>query len=59
MKNKNSLKNLVVAMMILDVIAVLNLGLQVYLKDVSYPSYLVLILSNIVVFTTYKKNKKS
>lgn len=59
MKSKNSLKNLVVAMMILDVIAVLNLGLQVYLKDVSYPSYLVLILSNIVVFTTYKKNKKS
>lgn len=59
MKSKNSLKNLVVAMIILDVIAVLNLGLQVYLKDVSYPSYLVLILSNIVVFTTYKKNKKS
>lgn len=59
MKSKNSLKNLVVAMMILDVIAVLNLGLQVYLKEVSYPSYLVLILSNIVVFTTYKKNKKS
>lgn len=59
MKSKNSLKNLVVAMMILDVIVVLNLGLQVYLKEVSYPSYLVLILSNIVVFTTYKKNKKS
>ncbi len=59
MKSKNNLKNLVVAMIILDVIAVLNLGLQVYLKDVSYPSYLVLILSNIVVFTTYKKNKKS
>lgn len=59
MKSKNSLKNLVVAMIILDVIALLNLGLQFYLKEISYPSYLVLILSNIVVFTTYKKNKKS
>lgn len=46
-------------MVILDVVAILNLILQIYLKDVSYPSYLVLILSNIIVFATYKKNKKS
>lgn len=59
MKSKNSLKSFVIAMIILDVTALLNLVLQVYLKDISYSSYLVLILSNIIVFTTYKKNKKS
>ncbi len=57
--NKNDLKNLVIVMIIFDVIALLNLVLQIYLKDVSYSSYVVLILSNIVVFTTYKYNKKS
>lgn len=59
MKRKNNLKSLFIAMVILDVVAILNLILQIYLKDVSYPSYLVLILSNIIVFATYKKNKKS
>lgn len=57
--NKNNLKNLVIVMIIFDVIALLNLVLQIYLKDISYSSYVVLILSNIVVFTTYKYNKKS
>lgn len=53
---KNNLKKLLIGMLILDVIAVLNLGLQIYLKDISYSSYLVLILSNMAVFITYKKS---
>lgn len=58
MKSKKSnLKKYLIAMLIIDVIAVLNLGLQIYLKDISYPSYLVLILSNIIVFITYKRSK--
>lgn len=54
---KNNLKELAIGMIILDVIAVLNLILQIYLKDISYSSYVVLIICNVVVFTTYKFNK--
>lgn len=55
-KNKN-LKQLVIAMIILDILALFNLGLQIYLKDITYSSYVVLVICNIVVFGTYKTNK--
>lgn len=60
MKNKadkNTLKSLVIGMVVLDVVALFNLILQLYLNDVFYQSYIVLLISNIVVFVTYKINK--
>ena len=60
MKNKadkKTLKSLVIGMVVLDVVALLNLILQLYLNDVFYQSYIVLLISNIVVFVTYKINK--
>ena len=60
MKNKadkNTLKSLVIGMVVLDVVALFNLILQLYLNDVFYQSYIVLLISNIVVFVAYKINK--
>ncbi len=60
MKNKadkKTLKSLVIGMVVLDVVALFNLILQLYLNDVFYQSYIVLLISNIVVFVTYKINK--
>ena len=60
MKNKadkKMLKSLVIGMVVLDVVALFNLILQLYLNDVFYQSYIVLLISNIVVFVTYKINK--
>lgn len=60
MKNKadkKTLKSLVIGMLVLDVVALFNLILQLYLNDVFYQSYIVLLISNIVVFVTYKINK--
>lgn len=55
-KNKN-LKKLVIAIIILDILSLFNLGLQIYLKDISYSSYIVLLICNIIVFGTYSINK--
>lgn len=60
MKNKadkKTLKSLVIGMVVLDFVALFNLILQLYLNDVFYQSYIVLLISNIVVFVTYKINK--
>lgn len=60
MKNKadkKTLKSLVIGMVVLDVVALFNLILQLYLNGVFYQSYIVLLISNIVVFVTYKINK--
>lgn len=60
MKNKadkKTLKSLVIGMVVLDVVALFNLILQLYLNDVFYQSYIILLISNIVVFVTYKINK--
>ena len=60
MKNKadkKTLKSLVIGMVVLDVVALFNLILKLYLNDVFYQSYIVLLISNIVVFVTYKINK--
>ena len=58
-KERNVLKGSVIAIIIFDIIALFNLALQIYLKDITYSSYIVLIFSNIIVFVTYKISKKS
>ena len=56
-KSKNNIKQLVKGLVLMDILVVLNLFLQIYLKDVSYVSLAVIIVCNIIVFTTYKMNK--
>ncbi len=58
-KERNVLKGSVIAIIIFDIIALFNLALQIYLKDITYSSYIVLLFSNIIVFVTYKISKKS
>ena len=55
--NNNNLKQLSIGMLVLDFIALINLVIQIYLKDISYSSYIVLLICNLVVYITYKKNK--
>lgn len=55
--SKKNLKQLTIGMIVLDFVALLNLLIQIYLNDVSYSSYIVLLLCNLIVFVTYKRNK--
>lgn len=54
--NKN-LKQLVKGLIVMDILVVLNLFLQIYLRDISYISLITIIICNIIVFATYKMNK--
>lgn len=54
----NNLKQLITGVIILDCFSILNLILQIYLDDISYFSYVILFICNLVVFITYKFNKK-
>ncbi len=56
--NKNNLKQLIVGVIILDCFSIFNLILQIYLNDISYFSYILLFICNLVVFITYKLNRK-
>lgn len=55
--SKKSLRQLTIGMVVLDFVALINLLIQIYLNDVSYSSYIVLLICNLVVFVTYKRNK--
>lgn len=55
--SKKNLKQLTIGIIVLDFVALLNLLIQIYLNDVSYSSYIVLLLCNLIVFVTYKRNK--
>lgn len=50
-KSKNNLQKLRKVMIIFDIFAVVILILQIIAKDVSYSSFLVLIVCNIITFT--------
>lgn len=49
-KRKKTLKTLKAIMIFLDVIALIILAFQIYLKDVAYYSYVILIICNIITF---------
>lgn len=50
-RNKN-LKALKIGMIVLDIFAIANLIFQIIIKDVSYMSFITIILCNIIVFAT-------
>lgn len=50
-RRKKSMKILRTLMIILDVLALILLIVQILIKDISYWSYVILILCNILVFT--------
>lgn len=50
-KSKNNLQKLRKVMIIFDIFAVVILILQIIAKDVSYSSFLVLVICNIITFT--------
>ena len=52
-----SLKRLIYVMLAFDVFALIYLGVQIYFKDITYSSYVVLLFSNFVVFLMYKLEK--
>ena len=52
----NNLKQLIIGMIALDLLAILNLVLQIYLNDVSYFSFVLIIICNLVVFIMYRLN---
>ena len=52
-----TLKRLIYIMLAFDVFALIYLGVQIYFKDITYSSYVILIFSNFVVFLMYKLEK--
>ena len=52
-----TLKRLIYVMLAFDVFALIYLGVQIYFKDITYSSYVVLLFSNFVVFLMYKLEK--
>lgn len=50
-KSKNNLKKLRKIMIAFDIMAVVILILQIIAKDISYSSFLVLVVCNIITFT--------
>ena len=52
-----TLKRLIYVMLVFDVFALIYLGVQIYFKDITYSSYVVLLFSNFVVFLMYKLEK--
>lgn len=58
MKSKNRFKKFIIPMLILDLVGIINLILEIYLKDISYSSYIVLIICNIIVFGLNLTNKR-
>jgi hypothetical protein len=49
-RRRKSLKTLKIMMMVLDVVALVILAFQIYLKDVAYYSYVILIICNVITF---------
>lgn len=49
-----NLKKLTKAMIALDIFGVLILGFQIYIKDISYVSHIIVLICNIFVFAAYK-----
>lgn len=49
-----NLKKLTKAMIALDIFGILILGFQIYIKDISYASHIIVLICNIFVFVTYK-----
>lgn len=59
-RRKRSMKILRTLMIILDVLALILLVLQILIKDITYWSYVILILCNIITFMVkVEPNKKS
>lgn len=59
-RRKRSMKILRTLMIILDVLALILLALQILIKDITYWSYVILILCNIITFMVkVEPNKKS
>lgn len=59
LRRKKVLKSFKIFMIIFDVLALLNLVLQLYMKDVMWSTYVVLLISNIVVFVACKYGEKA
>lgn len=58
-RRKRSMKILRTLMIILDVLALILLVLQILIKDITYWSYVILILCNIITFMVkVEPNKK-
>lgn len=49
-----NLKKLTKVMIALDIFGVLILGFQIYIKDISYVSHIIVLICNIFVFVAYK-----
>lgn len=59
-RRKRSMKILRTLMIILDILALILLVLQILIKDITYWSYVILILCNIITFMVkVEPNKKS
>ena len=54
---KRKLKVLKIIMIVLDVFALILLGYQIYIKEVIYSSYVVLIFCNIITFISKVDDK--
>lgn len=58
-RRKRNIKAFKTIMIILDVLALILLVVQILIKDITYWSYVVLIICNILVFTTKIDEKES
>ncbi len=58
-RRKRNLKTLRTILVILDILSILLLIFQIIIKDVTYCSYIILIVCNIITFSVKIEDKKS
>ena len=46
----SNFKKFIIPMVILDIVGIANLAFEIYLKEILYISYIILVLCNIIVF---------
>lgn len=56
-KTKKHLKELIIGMVVVDVLTIFNLFFQIYLGEVSYLSFIMILICNIIVFMICKLKK--